>query len=456
MYYLAIDIGASSGRHILATVKDGKIETKEIYRFYNGASRKNGHLCWDAEQLFADIVAGMKAAGDMGCVPASVGIDCFGVDFVLLDERGWVIGDTVAYRDERTKGTLDKLYSVMSEEEVYAKTGHRPGEICSLCQLIAIRDQKPEDFAPAWRLLHLPDYFNYLLTGLDVNELTISESACMVNQKTQDFDADIIEKLGLPAGLFRKPQPPMTVLGGLKPNIQAKVGYDCKVVLTPSHDTISAMLAAPYSDENTAILSSGTWSMMACLGKEAIADMNAGFSNPHLSDDTLLHMKGITGLWLVQCLKKEVGDEWTFPKFCEAAAESGYEGRIDVDDEAFTAPDSMMDAIKNYVVAKGYAAPETVGDYAECIYHSLAMKYAEVVAEMEKRTGRTIERINVVGGGSNATYLTNLTEKYTGKKVFAGPGEATAIGNLICQFVGMGEFASVADAKEALKASLEI
>ena len=264
--YLAVDIGASSGRHIVGWVEDGRIQLQEVYRFENGISRKNGHLCWDVDALAAEVINGMAACRAAGFAPATMGIDTWAVDFVLLDKAGQRIGGAVAYRDERTDGIREML--PVSFAEHYARTGIQFQKFNTVYQLAALQKEHPEQLAAAETFLMIPDYLNYLLTGVAANEYTNATTIALVNAESKDWDDELIETLGLPRNIFQPIRTPGTVLGGLLPEIQEKVGFDCQVILPATHDTGSAFLAVPARDEFAATLSSGTWSL---LGVENLA-----------------------------------------------------------------------------------------------------------------------------------------------------------------------------------------
>ena len=266
VYYLAVDIGATSGRVMLGTLKNGKIATEELHRFSNGAVRRNGHLCWEVDRLFLEIKKGMRKCTEMGISPKSISVDCFGVDFVLLDKDGNIVGDTVSYRDNRTAGLSEK--APLSHYELYRRTGMEDGEISSVYQLLYLKNETNE-LDKAARFLHLPDYLNYLLTGIDANEFTVSQTSSLVNVETGDYDGKTLAELGIPKRLFKKPLLPGTVLGRIQPEIAAETGIDCDVVLSASHDTVSAAVAVPCSDD-CIFISSGTWSMIGTYIPDAI------------------------------------------------------------------------------------------------------------------------------------------------------------------------------------------
>jgi len=452
MYYLAVDIGASGGRHILGTIENGQITTQEIHRFKNGAVKKNGRYCWEVDRLFTEIKAGMKKCAELGKIPVSMAVDCFAVDFVLLDKDGKIVGDSVSYRDKRTDGMCAS--GVMDIDKMYRITGKLAGDINSIFQLISVK-QTSDELERAERFLQLPEYFNYLLTGVDLNEYTNSESTLLINPVTEDFDKELLKDAGIPERLFKKPAFPMTEVGSLKPEIEKEVGFNCKVILPAAHDTISAFMAVPEA-EDSVFISSGTWSMMGTYMDKPIISEQAkqlGCTNMYIYKGVVGCVKGITGLWMIQSVKRELNDEFSYDDLCDMARASEYEGVIDVNDKCFMAPDSMVEEVTRYLKEHTGKAPETTGDVVKAIYHGLAKKYAETVAEIEAVTGKKYSKLNIVGGGSKDPYLNELTAKYTGKVVYAGPTEATAIGNLMAQMVAMGTFSSINQAKKAVPKS---
>lgn len=457
MYYLAVDIGASSGRHILGSVQDGRIVIEEVYRFKNGNVKRNGHLCWELDRLFAEIKNGMKKCAALGKKPAYMGIDCFGVDFVLLDGENRILGDTVAYRDSRTDGMPEAVYEKIPYDTLYARTGVQTQRFNSIYQLYSIKTTS-DALSKAERYLHIAEYFNFLLTGVQKNEFTMTSTTQLMNLKTKDFDTEILSALGFPAKIFTKPEMPGTVVGKLTAALQAETGLDCTVILAPAHDTASAVMAVPTM-EPCVYISSGTWSLMGTVLPEmngSLKGRDAGLTNEGAHDGQIRYLKNIMGLWIIQSIKKELNDEYSFGQLCDMAMESSYSAKIDVNDDMFLAPESMMDAIRTYLAQNGAPAPETLGDILHCVYHSLAQSYGETVREIEAITGNTYNTIHIIGGGSQDSFLSKLTAEYTGKAVYAGPIEATAIGNLMMQMLVSGEFTDLATAKKAVAASFPI
>ena len=474
-YYLAIDIGASSGRHILGSVKDGKIVLEEVFRFDNKQVHKDGHDCWDMDNLWNGIVGGLKACKAIGKIPKTVGIDTWAVDFVLLDENDRLVGDAVAYRDGRTAGMDAVVNEAIPADLLYAKTGIQKQLFNTIYQLAALKKEHPEQLEAARSLLMIPDYFNFLLTGVKKQEYTNATSTNMVNAREKVWDREIIEKLGLPQGLFTELSMPGTVVGDFSEAIQREVGYSATVILPATHDTGSAFLAVPAKDDNAAYLSSGTWSLLGVENAEPITTEESrlqNFTNEGGAWYRFRYLKNIMGLWMIQSIRRELngtayvagrtskyadGKTWGFPDLIAAAkGASEFRSVVDANDDSFLAPESMIDAIKDYCAKTGQAVPETVGEIMQCVYLSLAKLYREAVQGLSLITGKTYTSLNIVGGGCQDMYLNQLTANATGLTVYAGPVEGTAIGNLVVQFIAAGEFEDLRSTRNAIKGSFDI
>lgn len=455
-YFLAVDIGASSGRHILGWIEDGKLCLEEVYRFPNGTSLKNGHQCWDHEGLFESVVAGMRKCAEIGKIPSYMGIDTWGVDFLLLDACGQVIGDAVGYRDDRTVGIDKKVYELISEEELYARTGIQKQLYNTVYQLMALKEQAPEQLERAEKLLMMPDYLGYKLTGICHQEYTNATTGQLVNIETGEWDMELIRRLGYPERLFGKLSMPGEILGRLSPEVAEKVGYDLTVVHPASHDTGSAVLAVPTNSDNIAYLSSGTWSLMGVerlTPDSSAAARTHNFTNEGGYDKRFRYLKNIMGLWIIQSIRRELDGRYSFAELCDMATALGEtEYRINVNDSSFLSPKSMMEAIRAYC-----NAPDMPLDHMLCcVYHSLAECYAETIREICEVTGRKPEALHIIGGGSKDGYLNTLTANALDIPVYAGPTEATAIGNLLSQMLGVGVFSSVAEARQTVFESFDV
>lgn len=459
-YYLAVDIGASSGRHMLGCKKNGKLYLEEVYRFENRMANRDGKLLWDTKRLFAEILNGMKKCAEIGKLPVSMSIDTWAVDYVLLDERDEVLGDTYGYRDGRTRGIEEEVYRLIPEAELYARTGIQRQSFNTIYQLTADRLQRPELLAKARTFLMLPDYFQFLLTGKKCSEYTNGTSTQLVNPKTFQWDMELIRLLGLPEEMFLPLQMPGTEVGMLKECVAKEVGFNCKVMLCASHDTASAVMAMPAADEKALYISSGTWSLMGVELAEADCSeesRRANFTNEGGYERRFRYLKNIMGLWMIQSVRHEYEDAYSFAELCSLAEQAdNFPSRVDVSDDCFLAPESMTEEIRSYCRRTGQPVPETVGELACVIYHSLAECYAKTKREIERNTGTRYDAIHIIGGGSNAAYLNQLTADAAGKKVCAGPGEATAIGNIMAQMLHSGELKNLADARKCVFVSFDV
>lgn len=458
-YYLAIDIGASSGRHILAHKEDGRMVLEEVYRFPNGMVEKDGELVWESERLFEEIKNGMKKCKELGKIPVSLGIDTWGVDFVLLDEKGERIGNATAYRDGRTKGMDEKVYEIVDEDELYALTGIQKQSFNTIYQLMAVKEKEPQMLKAAKKLLLTPDYFNYLLTGKAAAEYTIASTTQLLSPVTKDWDKELIRKLGYPEDIFMEIHMPGSELGELKQEIQDEVGFNCKVVHPAAHDTGSAVMALPGNEENALYISSGTWSLMGTELLEAdcsLESKKANLSNEGGYDCRFRYLKNIMGLWMIQSVKKEIGGDLGFGEICDMASKCQISSLVDCNDERFLAPKNMTDEVHRACEESGQQIPQGIAEVAAVIYNSLARCYAATVTEIEGMTGCHYESIHIMGGGSNADYLNRLTARVTGRKVLAGPVEATAIGNIAAQMIAEGELKDLQDARSCIYQSFPI
>lgn len=441
---LAIDIGASGGRHILGEIKDGKLLCTEIYRFENNVTRKDGHLIWDIDNLKTQIIKGLAACKEAGQIPDTVAIDTWGVDYVLLDEQDKEILPVYAYRDDRGEKASAAVEEIIPFSRLYKRTGIQRATYNTIYQLYA--DKQAGRLKHAKRLLMMPEYLSWVLCGQEANEYTINSTTGLLDAAEKTWDTEILKQLDLPIHLFSKPLPPSTILGSLREEIQAQVGFDCKVALCPAHDTASAVAAAPL-EEGDAYISSGTWSLMGVELEEPItneAAFAANITNEGGIEYRVRFLKNIMGLWMIQSIRRETGKKYSFPELSAMARESSFEGKVNVNDNVFLAPDSMIEAIRATL-----GRPDLpLQDVLRCVYHSLAQSYADTVKELEDVTGKAIRRIRIVGGGCQDHYLNELTAKYTGKPVTAGPIEATATGNLLSQFMALDSAMTLADARK--------
>lgn len=458
-YYLAIDIGASSGRHILAHLEEGKMVLEEVHRFPNGMVEKDGENTWDVQELFAQIKLGMKKCAELGKIPVSVGVDTWGVDFVLLDENNNPIGNAVAYRDGRTKGMDEEVYKIISEDDLYARTGIQKAIFNTIYQLMALKIKKPEQLGKAKKMLMMPDYFHYMLCGAAVTEYTNATTGQLVSPETKDWDRELIQKLGYPQEIFQELVQPGAVLGELTEEVQKEVGYSCEVVAPATHDTGSAVIAVPTDSDAPLYISSGTWSLMGTELLEANCSPESkahNLTNEGGYNYRFRYLKNIMGLWMIQSVKKEIGGELGFGEICEMASKCDIASIVDCNDDRFLAPENMTEEVRRACRESGQQVPEGIAEVASVIYNSLAKCYAKTIEELEGITGVKYDRIHIVGGGANADYLNRLTAKATGRSVYAGPTEATAIGNLAAQMMAAGALDGLKAARACILRSFPI
>lgn len=417
-YYLAIDIGASSGRHIVGWKEDGEIKTEEVFRFPNGMTHQDGHLVWDIDALVQYVKEGIQKAKEKYPVIESLSIDTWGVDYVLMK------GDTevlpcYAYRDDRTKASIPKVHEILPFETLYEKTGIQFQSFNTIYQLY--QDQMAGRLADVTDFLMIPEYLLYKLCGVKGHEYTNASTGGMVNAKTREYDESIIEALKLPKHLFHPLDQPGKVLGTYE-------GIRC--LLCATHDTGSAVEGIPMKDEEL-FLSSGTWSLLGVKSLVPITTKIAAEKNWSNEGGVgyIRFLKNIMGMWVINELKKELCPELSFNEIVRLAEESTFEELLDVNSSPFMAPLSMKAAFDSHLAVKA----ESVGDYFRCAYRSLALCYKNAIEELEEITGKTYHELYIVGGGAKNAFLNRLTEEMSGIKVVALPIEATALGNLKIQ-----------------------
>ncbi len=426
-YYLAIDIGASSGRHIVGWQADGALQTEEVYRFPNGVHTENGHLVWDIAALLQEVKNGIREALKKYPEISSLSIDTWGVDYVLLQgdkERMPVY----AYRDDRTEAVIPQVHEKIPFATLYSHTGCQFQPFNTVYQLYD--DKLAGRLEGVTDMLMIPEYLLYKLTGVKAREYTNATTMGMINAVTGQFDQDIVQTLGYPKCLFPALSQPGTVLGGLLPEVIQEVGGDIQAVLCATHDTGSAVEGIPM-EGNHPYISSGTWSLLGVKTSKPITD--AGSEKANYSNEGGVgynrYQKNIMGMWLINELKRDLCPDTPFPEIVKAAQESTCELLVDANAQLFLAPESMKAAFDS---ATGFAL-KTPGDYFRCAYRSLAVSYRDALAELEANTHATYENLYIVGGGAKNAFLNALTEEATGKKVIALPIEATALGNLKIQ-----------------------
>lgn len=448
-YYLAIDIGASSGRHILGYIDNGRLKLEEIHRFENYITNQNSTLVWDIEHLVNEVKKGIAKCKEIGKIPCTVAIDTWGVDYVLLDEDKQEIMPVVSYRDRRTNAVVDEVESLVSPAQLYAKTGIQKQNFNTIYQLYA--DKKNGKLLKAKYFLMMPEYLSFKLTGVCKNEYTNATTTGLVNANEKIWDTQIIHALGLREELFKPLFLPSSSVGDLSADIQKAVGFNCAVLFAPSHDTASAVCACPMQDDDLYI-SSGTWSLIGTEITQPILSDNArklNFTNEGGIDYRFRFLKNYMGMWLFQNIRRNLNKSMTYDEMMTLAMNCGEYKYFDVNDRTLVAPDNMIDAIGKLICS------DDLGLILNSAYHSLAKSYSEAVSEIEAVTGKRFNAIHIVGGGCRDKYLNILTRDYTGKSVTAGPIEATATGNIISQIISDKKI-SLAAARDLIKNSFDI
>lgn len=426
-YYLAIDIGASSGRHIIGWMENKKIFTKEVYRFENGVKSVGGHLTWDIQQIFEEIKTGLRIAFRQYPLIESMSIDTWGADYVLMNNDQEIL-PCYAYRDNRTADLIDEVHKKITFSELYRRTGSQFQPFNSIYQLSD--DLRCGRLTSATDFLMIPEYFLYKLTGKKIKEYTNATTTGLIHAHTGQFDHEITQRLGLPSYLFPKLVHPGMNLGFLRSEIAEEIGGTCSVVVCATHDTASAVEGIAMAD-NAPYISSGTWSLLGVKTPSPLTDSGSEIAN--YSNEGGIgynrYQKNIMGLWLIQCLQKELCPHADFTEITHAAEASTFDGLVNADAPEYLRPDSMVAAFDH---ALGHITMEPA-DYFRCALRSLAQSYAKAINELEKNTATTYHQIYIVGGGAKNQFLNRLTEAATGKTVIALPIEATAIGNLKIQ-----------------------
>lgn len=458
-YTLAVDIGASSGRLILGSIQNEKLELNEIHRFENNMIKKGQHFCWDIVRLFSEVKKGIKKCNDLGIKPESIGIDTWAVDFVLLDENGELLTDAVAYRDDRTDGIMEEVFQKIMKERLYLETGIQFQKFNTIYQLYSLKKTNPEVLEKAKTFLMIPDYLHYLLSGIPANEYTNASSTQLLNAFTKKWDKTILDTLEINSEMFQEIKKPNTVLGNLKPELVEEFGFDMKVILPATHDTGSAVISVPELND-TIYISSGTWSLIGVENRFPICVTKAldyNFTNEGGIDYRFRFLKNIMGLWMIQEVRRNYNNQYSFAEFVELAKKAhDFSSIVNVNDDRFLNPDNMVEEIQNYCIETGQQVPSTPGEIAKCVYDSLVDSYITAINEIEEIFEKTFPSINIIGGGCQNEMLNQLLAEATKKDVYAGPIEATAIGNIVSQFIALGEIDSLSEARQMIKKSFEI
>lgn len=427
-YYLAIDIGASSGRHIIGNIESDKLKMTEVYRFSNRIITEDGKKLWDLDRLYKEVVSGIKKSIESSKVPYSLGIDTWAVDYVLLDDKDCKLECTYSYRDERVDNVVMEVLSKVNIEELYSITGIQFQKFNSLFQLYAT---ERELINKSKTFMMIPDYFHYLLCGIKTNEYTNLTTTQLINIKTKSIDNKLLSVINKDHKLFPKMIYPKTIIGKVH-NTLTK-GNDIKIIAPPTHDTASAFKASCIDD--AIIISSGTWSLVGVINEYAIVNKEAreyNFTNEG-SENGYRFLKNVMGLWIIQEVRRNLKNKYSFSEMVRMARKNVFNYYVDINNDNFICPDNMIVELLETCNAKYDKLPENDGELFYLVYNSLAYSYKEVITQIEEITNKDYKKINIVGGGCQNELLNELTMKLCKKDVYAGPVEATAIGNLVTQ-----------------------
>lgn len=453
--YLAADFGGGSGRIMAGSLLHGKLELEEVYRFANRQIKLGNHIYWDFPALFEEMKNGLKLAAQKGYTVKGIGIDTWGVDFGLIDKDGNLLGNPICYRDSRTDGMTTEVFKHLNEQQHYATTGIQVMAINTLFQLYSMQLNQDAQLEVAKQLLFMPDLFSFFLTGVANNEYCIASTSELLDARQRNWSMETIRTLGLPEHLFGEIIYPGTIRGPLKKDIAHETGLGkVDVIAVGSHDTASAVAAVPATDGQVAFLSSGTWSLLGVEVPEPILTeeaRQAQFTNEGGIGGRIRFLQNITGLWILQRLMSAwevLGEKQDYNTIIPQAAEVSIDTLIPVDDATFMNPENMEAAISDYCHAHSLPVPQTKAEFVRCVIQSLAAKYRDAVDKLNQCLPSPIRQLNIIGGGSQNKLLNQLTADYLGIPVYAGPVEATAMGNILVQAMAKGEIADLQELRE--------
>lgn len=463
-HFIAFDLGATSGRCILGSLSEQGLELKELSRFPNRILHIGDRFFWNIFSLYEHILDGLKASSKENVHITSIGIDTWGVDIAFIGRDGDIIGLPRSYRDPYTENIPEDFFSrVMPEDRLYGATGIQIMDFNTLFQLYAMKQEKSPALEAAERILFMPDVLSYMLTGQKVTEYTIASTSGFVNPYTKEIDRDILEKAGIAPELFGEITMPGKSIGILKDEIAAECGLEkgISVIAVAGHDTGSAVAAVPATDKGFAYLSSGTWSLMGIETCRPVINEETyrlNITNEGGVDGTIRLLKNITGMWILEnCMKEweREGRRWSYSQIMEMAGKTpSFRSLIDPDDRCFATPGNMTAAIREYCGNTSQPIPETDAEIVCCIFESLALKYKDVLSRLRKFSDNEITALHIIGGGSRNDVLNQYTADATGKKVIAGPSEATAIGNIMMQARAAGLCGSLAEMRRLTAESI--
>lgn len=459
--YVAVDLGAESGRLVKGILTDGKIKLEEIARFPTGMVPIHGHFHWNFLRLYEEMLKALKKCVPMDVPIESIAVDSWGVDFALLAEDGTMMGLPVAYRDSRTDGMMDTLFKRIRAEKVYEKTGIQFMQINSLYQLLALARQKSVALKNATDFLMVSDYFHYLFSGKKTNEYTNASTTQCLNVHTGQWDEELLEAIGVSPSLMQEIVQPGTVIGPITKEIQQQTGLGpVPVIATSTHDTASAVAAVPAQGDKWAYISSGTWSLMGVEAAGPVTSAKAyeyNFTNEGGVFNTIRFLKNIMGLWLVQRCRADCEKEIDYGTLTKMASEApAFVSLIDPNHNSFLNPPSMTKAIEDFCKQSGQPAPNSMGAFVRCCLESLALQYRLVMRQLCEIHDTRFDTLHVVGGGTQNKLLNQLTADATGVEVIAGPVEATVLGNLAMQAIGLRHIKSLQEARRIIRNSFEL
>lgn len=460
--FLAIDLGAESGRAILGRIDD-RLALAEIHRFPNGPVRVGERIHWDVLRLWTEIQNGLRIAAGAGPL-AGMGVDTWGVDFGLLDESDHLIGNPYHYRDARTNGMIEVASQIVPLEEIYNQTGIQFMQLNTLFQLFAMRQENDPALQSARTFLTMPDLFNFWLTGVKANEFTDATTTQCYNPREKRWASDLLSRLGIPQHIFGQIVPPGTVLKPLHPSVAEDASCErIPVIAVGSHDTASAVAAVPAEGNDFIYISSGTWSLIGIESQEPI--INADSLKHNLTNeggvcDTIRFLKNIMGMWLLQECRRQwtkSGKSYSYDELTNLASDApALKSFVYVGDDRFLAPGDMVERIQAFCRKTNQPIPETQAEVVRCILESLALEYRWSTERLRELSGKSLPVIHIIGGGSRNGLLNQFTADATGCQVVAGPVEATAIGNILLQAIGLRHLSSLDDGRALVRRSFDV
>ena len=461
-HFFAVDLGATSGRTILGSLGEGKMELRELTRFPNHIIETGGHFFWDIYALYNEIINGLKVVAKEGITIQSIGIDTWGVDFVFIGKDGGLLRNPYCYRDPHTVGAMEEYFTHIPKEKVYDITGIQFMNFNSLFQLSTLKRNGCSALEAADKILFIPDALSYMLTGKMVPEYTIASTSQILNPRTKKFEKELLDVVGVKEEQWGRFVFPGEQIGTLTEEIQKMTGLGAvPVIAVAGHDTASAVAAVPAQNEKFAYLSSGTWSLMGIEVKDAIINQksyNMNFTNEGGIEGTTRFLKNICGMWLLERCRKEwdATQNYSYPELIEAAlAVPAFRSLINPDAPCFANPSSMIEAIRHYCLETNQPVPETYGEITRCIFDSLALRYKQVFGYLQDMAPFNIEKLHIIGGGSKNNQLNQFTCNAVGVPVVAGPSEGTAIGNIMLQAKANGLVKDIAEMRQLISTSIE-